>query len=103
MNRPDRLAAQLDLFGDYRSNVELYGRFQAFFREFQPPTLIAWGAHDPFFTTAGAQAYVRDLPDAELHVLEAVHFALETHGTEISALIRPFVQRRIVPRVSSSR
>jgi pimeloyl-ACP methyl ester carboxylesterase len=77
------------------------GRFQACFRRFQPPTLIAWGAHDPFFTMAGAQAYVRDLPDAELHLLEAGHVALETHGTEISALIRPFVQRRSVPRVSS--
>lgn len=93
--RPGNVDLQLDLFGDYRTNVALYPKFQAFFRERRPPTLIVWGRNDPFFTPAGAQAYRRDLPDAELHLLDTSHFALETHGAEIVALIRDFLARRL--------
>jgi pimeloyl-ACP methyl ester carboxylesterase len=91
LNRPGNIDLQLDLFGDYQTNVALYQRFQAFFREHRPPTLIVWGRNDPFFTVAGAQAYRRDLPHAELHLLDAGHFALETHGAEIAANIRRFL------------
>jgi pimeloyl-ACP methyl ester carboxylesterase len=93
LTRPGAIEKQLDLLGDYQHNVALYPAFQAFFREHRPPTLIAWGRYDPFFTVAGATAYTRDLPDAELHLLDASHFALETRGPEIAALIRKFVVR----------
>jgi pimeloyl-ACP methyl ester carboxylesterase len=94
--RPGNVDVQLDLFGDYQSNLALYPRFQAFFRERQPPTLIAWGQRDPFFTVAGARAYLRDLPQAEMHLLEdAGHFALETHGPELAALMRDFLGRHL--------
>jgi pimeloyl-ACP methyl ester carboxylesterase len=93
--RPGNQDLQLELFADYRTNVALYPTFQAFFRERRPPTLIVWGQRDPFFTLAGAQAYKRDLPDAELHLLDAGHFALETHGSEIASLIRDFLSRRL--------
>lgn len=95
LNRPGNIDLQLDLFGDYQSNVALYPAFQNFFRAQRPPTLIAWGRHDPFFTVAGAEAYRRDLPDAELHLLDASHFALETHGPRIASLIRDFLARRL--------
>ena len=93
LNRPGNIDVQLDLFGDYRTNVDLYPRFQAMLRERRPPTLVVWGEHDPFFTTAGALAYRRDVPDAEVHLLEAGHFALETHGAEIASRIRAFLSR----------
>lgn len=93
LSRPGNVDVQLDLFGDYGSNLALYPRFQAFFRERRPPTLIVWGQRDPFFTVAGAQAYRRDLPQAELHLLDAGHFALETDGARISALMREFLER----------
>jgi pimeloyl-ACP methyl ester carboxylesterase len=99
LNRPGNIDVQLDLFGDYRSNVALYPQFQRFLREHRPPTLIVWGRHDPFFTIAGAQAYRRDVPDAELHLLDAGHFALETHAAEITQLMREFLARRLeVPK-----
>jgi pimeloyl-ACP methyl ester carboxylesterase len=93
LQRPGSVDVQLDLFGDYRSNVELYPRLHALFRERQWPALIVWGRHDPFFTEAGARAYLRDLPSAELHLLDAGHFALETHAHEIAKLIRDFLER----------
>jgi len=91
LSRPGNIELQLDLFGDYQTNVVLYPQFHAFFRERRPPTLITWGRFDPLFTVAGAQAYQRDLPHAELHLLDAGHFALETHGAEIAAHIRRFL------------
>lgn len=91
LSRPGNIDLQLDLFGDYQTNVSLYPEFQAFFRERRPPTLITWGRFDPFFTVAGARAYQRDLPKAELHLLDAGHFALETHGAEIAGHIRRFL------------
>lgn len=95
LSRPGNLDVQIGLFGDYRGNVALYPRFQQFLRERRPPTLIVWGRHDPFFTEAGARAYLRDVPDAELHLLETGHFALETHAAEIAALMRDFLGRRL--------
>lgn len=95
LSRPGNIDVQLDLFGDYGSNVALYPRFQSFLRERQPPTLIVWGERDPYFTVAGAQAYRRDLPGAELHLLDAGHFALETHAAEIAALMRAFLERHL--------
>lgn len=93
MARPGAEDIQLDLIRDYRSNVALYPEFQAYFRAHRPPLLAAWGRHDPAFIPAGASAYKRDLPDAEVHLLDAGHFALETHADEIAALIRDFLGR----------
>lgn len=95
LSRPGNIDVQLDLFGDYQTNVALYSKFQAFFREHQPPTLIVWGCKDPFFTVEGARAYRRDIPDAELQLLDAGHFALETNAAEITALVRDFLRRRL--------
>jgi pimeloyl-ACP methyl ester carboxylesterase len=82
---------QLDLFGDYASNVALYPAFQAYFREHQPPFLAIWGRNDPFFLPAGAEAYRRDLPNAEIRFLDTGHFALETHAREIADAIGGFL------------
>jgi len=95
MARPGAEDIQLDLILDYRSNVALYPAFQAYFRDHRPPLLAAWGRHDPAFVPAGALAYRRDLPDAEVHLLDAGHFALETHHREIAVIIRDFLQRSL--------
>jgi pimeloyl-ACP methyl ester carboxylesterase len=95
LNREGGVDLQLDLFGDYRTNLDLYPAFHDFFRRRQPPTLIVWGRNDPFFTVAGAEAYLRDLPHAELHLFDASHFALETHGDAIAQLIRAFLRRNL--------
>lgn len=93
MARPGAEEIQLDLILDYRSNVALYPAFQSYFREHRPPLLAVWGRHDPAFLPAGAAAYRRDLPDAQVHLLDAGHFALETHHREIAALARDFLGR----------
>jgi pimeloyl-ACP methyl ester carboxylesterase len=93
MARPDAEEIQLDLIRDYRTNVALYPDFQAYMRQHRPPLLAAWGRHDPAFIPAGARAYKRDLPDAEVHLLDTGHFALETHAGEIATLIRDFLGR----------
>ena len=85
---------QLDLILDYRSNIARYPDFQAYFRAHQPPLLAAWGRNDAHFLPAGAEAYRRDLPEAEIHLLDAGHFALETHAAEIGALMREFLRRQ---------
>ncbi|SEO33855.1 Pimeloyl-ACP methyl ester carboxylesterase [Luteibacter sp. UNC138MFCol5.1] len=85
--RPGADESQLDLFGDYRTNVALYPTFQAYFREHKPPFLAIWGKHDPFFLPAGAEAYKRDMPDAVVRLLDTGHFALETHAAEIAEAI----------------
>jgi len=95
MARPGAEEIQLDLILDYRSNVALYPSFQGYFREKQPPFLAAWGKNDPAFLPAGANAYRRDLPKAEVHLLDTGHFALETHATEIGNLILKFLERVI--------
>jgi pimeloyl-ACP methyl ester carboxylesterase len=91
MARPGADEIQLDLVLDYRSNVALYPTFQAYFRKHQPPFLAAWGKHDPAFIPAGALAYKRDLPNAEVHLLDTGHFALETHADEIAQLMLKFL------------
>jgi pimeloyl-ACP methyl ester carboxylesterase len=91
--RPGNDEIQLDLFGDYKSNVALYPKFQEYFRTKRPPLLAVWGKNDPFFLPAGAQAFKRDNPDAEVHLLDAGHFALESRGAEIAAIIRDFLAR----------
>jgi pimeloyl-ACP methyl ester carboxylesterase len=85
---------QLDLFGDYRSNVALYPRWQEYLRATTPPVLAVWGNGDPFFAPAGAHAFRNDVPDAEIHLFDTGHFALETDGPEIAALIRDFLDRK---------
>jgi pimeloyl-ACP methyl ester carboxylesterase len=95
LDRPGMAEIQLDLFLDYRTNVALYPAFQDYFRAHQPPLLAVWGKHDPFFLPPGAEAFRRDLPNAEIHLLDAGHFALETKGPEIAELIRAFLIRHL--------
>lgn len=95
MDRPGNQEIQLDLFYDYRTNIPLYPAWQAYFREHRPPALVVWGANDEIFVGAGAAPYKRDLPDAEIHMLDTGHFALETHGAEIARLMRDFLARRL--------
>ena len=89
--RPGADEAQLDLFGDYKSNVALYPAFQKYFRDHKPPLLAVWGKNDPFFLPAGAEAFKRDIPDAVVRFFDTGHFALETHAAEIAAAIREFL------------
>jgi pimeloyl-ACP methyl ester carboxylesterase len=84
---------QLDLLGDYQSNVALYPTFQNYFRTHKPPLLAVWGKNDPFFLPAGAEAFRRDIPGAVVRFLDTGHFALETHAPEIAAAIRDFLIR----------
>jgi pimeloyl-ACP methyl ester carboxylesterase len=91
--RPGVDEVQLDLLGDYRTNVAMYPDFQSYFRKRKPPLLAVWGKHDPFFLPAGAEAFKRDIPGAEVRFLDTGHFALETHCAEIAAMIRGFLPR----------
>jgi pimeloyl-ACP methyl ester carboxylesterase len=91
LDRPGNQEIQLDLFYDYRTNIPLYPEWQAYFRKHQPPTLVVWGKNDQIFVVDGAEPYKRDLPNAELHLIDTGHFALETHGQEIAGLIRDFL------------
>jgi pimeloyl-ACP methyl ester carboxylesterase len=88
--RPGADEIQLDLFGDYKSNVALYPTFQNYFRTHKPRFLAVWGKNDPFFLPQGAEAFRHDIPDAKVHFFDTGHFALETHATEIAATIRDF-------------
>jgi pimeloyl-ACP methyl ester carboxylesterase len=89
--RPGAAEVQLDLFGDYKSNVALYPTFQEYFRTYKPRLLAVWGKNDPFFLPAGAGAFKRDVPDAVVRFFDTGHFALETHAAEIAASIRTFL------------
>jgi pimeloyl-ACP methyl ester carboxylesterase len=89
--RPGADEIQLDLFGDYKSNVALYPTFQNYFRTHKPRFLVAWGKNDPFFLPPGAEAFRRDIPGAIVQFFDTGHFALETHAKEIAALIRDFL------------
>jgi pimeloyl-ACP methyl ester carboxylesterase len=93
LNRPGADEIQLDLFGDYRNNVALYPAFQQYFRTHQPRFLAVWGKNDPFFLPPGAEAFKRDIPDAEVRFFDTGHFALETHAADIAAAIRGFLIR----------
>jgi pimeloyl-ACP methyl ester carboxylesterase len=90
---PDNDEIQLDLFLDYASNVELYPAFQEYFRKYQPKLLVVWSTNDPFLLPLGAEAFRRDNPNAEIHFVDAGHFALETRGGEIAELIVSFLGR----------
>ena len=94
LDRPGNPEIQLDMLYDYRTNLPLYPDFQAFFRKYQPPTLIVWGKNDAVFPTEGAIPYKRDLPNAEIHLIDTGHFALETHGQEIASHIERFFSPR---------
>jgi pimeloyl-ACP methyl ester carboxylesterase len=93
MAREGAHEAQLDLLLDYASNVALYPKFQAYFRDRKPPLLAVWGRNDPFFLPPGAEAFRRDIPGADVRFFDTGHFALETHCAEIAAAIRDFVGR----------
>ncbi len=93
--RPGADEVQLDLFGDYKSNVALYPSFQSYFRTHRPPFLAVWGKNDPFFLPPGAEAFRRDIPDAEINFFDTGHFALETHAVEIAAKIGDFLDRKV--------
>lgn len=93
LDRPDRRQPQIDLAFDYKSNLARYSEWQQWLRLRQPPTLIAWGRNDPFFTEAGARAFLADVPEAELHLFDTGHFALEERLPEIAPLIAEFVER----------
>ena len=95
LGRPGNDEIQLDLFLDYASNVALYPKFQEYFRSKRPPLLAVWGKNDPFFLPPGAEAFKRDNPNAEVHLFNTGHFALETHAQEIGAAIRDFLGRRL--------
>jgi pimeloyl-ACP methyl ester carboxylesterase len=94
--RPNAHRVQLDLFYDYRTNVALYPKWQEFLRSQRPPTLILWGQGDIFFTPDGGEAYLRDLPEAELVRLDSGHFAVEDSLDEITTAIRRFYDTRVV-------
>jgi pimeloyl-ACP methyl ester carboxylesterase len=102
LTRPGAHEAQLDLLLDYASNVALYPAFQAYFRKHKPPMLAVWGKNDPFFLPAGAEAFRRDIPQAEVHFYPTGHFALETHCEEIAVTIRNFLDRIFAPRSTSA-
>jgi pimeloyl-ACP methyl ester carboxylesterase len=95
LERPGIDEIMLDLFKDYGTNISLYPKFQEFFRTRRPPTLIVWGKNDAIFPADGAYPYLRDLPDAELHLLDTGHFALEDKGAEITGLMRDFLDRKL--------
>ncbi len=90
LDRPGNDAIQVNLLYDYRSNLALYDAWHAYFKQHQPPMLITWGTNDVFFTVEGAKAYLRDLPQAELHLIDTGHFALEDHGSFIAERIKKF-------------
>jgi pimeloyl-ACP methyl ester carboxylesterase len=93
----------LDLIYDYTTNVALYPTWQSYLRERQPPTLIAWGANDQYFIADGARAFLADVPNAELHLLDTGHFALATHAAEIAELIAAFhAHHAVVPVAAAS-
>jgi pimeloyl-ACP methyl ester carboxylesterase len=93
LDRKDNDAIQLQLFWDYQFNLEGYPAYQEYFRTRKPPVLVAWGKNDEIFGAAGAEAFKRDLPEVDFHLLDAGHFALETHLEEISGYIRNFLSR----------
>lgn len=94
LERPGNKDIQLDLFLDYASNVKLYPTFQEYFRRKQPPLLAIWGRNDPFFLPPGAEAFRKDIPDAQVRFLDTGHFAIETHVVEIAAAIREFLEAK---------
>ena len=103
LERPGNKEIQLDLFLDYASNVKLYPKFQEYFRKSKPPLLAIWGKNDPFFVPAGAEAFRKDLPNAEVQFLDTGHFAIETHVVEIAAAMKDFFAANGVGRLKAER
>jgi pimeloyl-ACP methyl ester carboxylesterase len=95
LERPGQEDIQMALFYSYGSNPPNYPKWQEFFQKYQPPTLIVWGKNDEIFPAAGATPYLRDLPKAELHLLDTGHFALEEEGDVIAGLMRTFLARHV--------
>jgi pimeloyl-ACP methyl ester carboxylesterase len=95
LSRPGNADVQLDLMLDYRSNISAYPSFQAYLRTHQPPLLAIWGRRDPFFRPEGAEAFLRDVPNAAVRFLETGHFALETHAREIAHEVSAFLSRHV--------
>ncbi|ACX89216.1 alpha/beta hydrolase fold protein [Pectobacterium parmentieri WPP163] len=95
VSRPGNADIQLDLLLDYASNVQRYPEFQTYFREQQPPLLAVWGRHDPYFLPAGAEAWKRDIPHADIRFYDTGHFALETHANDIIPVIHTFLDDNI--------
>jgi pimeloyl-ACP methyl ester carboxylesterase len=93
MSRSGNAEIQLDLFYDYQSNVALYPQFHEYFRKSQVPLIAFWGKHDQIFVPPGAEAFKRDLPNAEVHLLDAGHFAVETNTEEIAGLMLDFLAK----------
>jgi pimeloyl-ACP methyl ester carboxylesterase len=95
----DRLGVevQLDLLLDYGQNIKQYSQLHKFFQRYQPPTLAIWGKNDPFFLPAGAEAFKRDMPNAEVRFLDTGHFAIETHGDEIATAMLEFLAQHLQP------
>jgi pimeloyl-ACP methyl ester carboxylesterase len=94
LSRPGQREIQAELLYDYRTNVAAYPVWQAWLRAYRPPTLVVWGRNDPSFIAAGAEAFRRDLPDAEIHLLDAGHFALDESTDEIAGLIIEFMAKQ---------
>jgi pimeloyl-ACP methyl ester carboxylesterase len=93
LSRPGQADIQADLFYDYRTNVASYPAWQNWLKRYHPPLLVIWGKYDPSFALPGAEAYRRDVPDAEVHLLEAGHFALEEAVDDAAKLIRDFLAK----------
>ena len=102
MARPGNEEIQLNLLLDYANNVALYPKFQAYFRSKRPPLLAVWGKNDPFFLPPGAEAFKRDIPDAEIQFLDTGHFAIETHYAQIASAIRDFLGRTLKPKAEAA-
>jgi pimeloyl-ACP methyl ester carboxylesterase len=94
LNKPGEAEIQVELFYDYRTNVEAYPTWQAWMRKARPRLLVLWGKYDLSFDASEPEAYRRDVPDAEVHVLDAGHFALDTAADEIGELVRRFMSKR---------
>jgi pimeloyl-ACP methyl ester carboxylesterase len=95
LNRPGEADIQLDLFYDYQTNVQNYPNLHKYMKDHQSPMLVVWGRYDPSFTVAGAKAYADDIPSAEVHLLDAGHFALDQKSPEIIALIEKFMAAKV--------
>ncbi len=102
LERPGNKEIQLQLFYDYGSNPALYPQWQAYFRQYQPPTLIVWGKNDYIFPAEGATPYKRDLRNLEFHLLDTGHFALEEDGDLISCLMRDFLEKNVIDRKAAA-
>jgi pimeloyl-ACP methyl ester carboxylesterase len=100
--RPNARRINLDLLYDYRTNLEHYPAWHEYLRRHRPATLIVWGANDPIFTPEGSTAFMRDVPDAQLHLLDTGHFALEDHADEVAGLIRAFFATRVSRAVNTA-